>query len=93
MASRIYSKILTTKQGGQRNYKKERRRIIGFDGLAALSLCMRKDLERKYFSYLFVQFPSLLHLHCAHLKRKSKQIDESVGVVVIVQIAGGKACQ
>lgn len=58
------------------------------DGETALT-AMVKHSGGGFISKLFVFF-YCLHLHGPHFGGKSKEVDEAVCVVVIVQIAGGE---
>ena len=42
---------------------------------------------------LLLSFLNLLHLHGANLKRQSEQIDESVGIVMVVKLSCREACK
>lgn len=41
---------------------------------------------------LLIIFVVVAHLHCAHLKRQTKQSDEALCIVVVIEVTGGKAC-
>ena len=43
--------------------------------------------------HLFALCLCFLHFHSAHFERQAEQVDESVGVMVVVEITGGEACQ
>lgn len=41
---------------------------------------------------LLIIFVVVTHLHCANLKRQTKQSDKALCIVVVIEVAGGKAC-
>ncbi len=42
---------------------------------------------------LFRNFFYVLKLHGAHLQRQTEQVDEAVGVMVVIEITSGEACK
>lgn len=41
---------------------------------------------------LLIIFVVVTHLHCANLKRQTKQSDKALCIVVVIEVAGGKTC-
>ena len=53
---------------------------------------MSERLRLKFYSFIS-KFFLRSEASCAHLQRQTEQVDEAVGVMVVIEITSGEACK
>lgn len=88
----MHESILPLKSGYVNN-KNNKNRLTKSESIPYARLLPERFSLGIYSFALFLVFLNLSHFHSPNLQRQTKQCDEAACVVVVVQIAGGKACQ